>query len=129
MKTLKLALVGLTALAGISAKAQTADEIVAKHIEAVGGKDKISKINSIYLENSIEVMGNEAPGTTVILNGKGFKSEMDFNGQKIVQCITDKGGWTINPMAGQTSATPMPEELVKQGQDQLYIGGPLFNYA
>lgn len=130
MSAFKPVLFAVTLLMGMSAaKAQTAEEVVAKHIEAIGGKDKISQIKSVYMENTMEVMGNEAPSTTTILNGKGFKNETDFNGQKIVSCVTDKGGWSINPMAGQTTPTAMTPEQVKAAQDQLYVGGPLFNYA
>ncbi|MEP6725911.1 MAG: hypothetical protein ABJC98_08855, partial [Bacteroidota bacterium] len=80
--------------------AQTADEIVNKHIDAIGGKDKIKQITSVYLEGTTQVMGNENPTTITILNGKGYKSESDFNGQKAIQSYTDKGGWSVNPMGG-----------------------------
>ncbi|MEJ7770110.1 MAG: hypothetical protein WKF89_19990 [Chitinophagaceae bacterium] len=130
MKALKLGLLAMSVIVSCSvASAQTADEVVAKHIDAIGGKEKIAMINSIYMENSFEVMGNQAPSKTTILNGKGFKNEVDFNGQKIVQCVTDKGGWSINPMSGSTTATQMPEEQLKAAQEQLNIGGPLFNYT
>lgn len=129
MKAFKIGLLAFAALLTLSVtKAQTAEEIVAKHIEAIGGKEKISKITSIYMENSFEVMGNQAPSVTTILNGKGFRNEVDFNGQKIIQCVTDKDGWSINPMSGSATAMQMPEEQLKPAQEQLYIGGPLLNY-
>lgn len=130
MKQVKLCLVGITALlSSVTVIAQTADEIVAKHIEAIGGKDKISQIKSIYSESTMSIMGNEAPNTTYILNGKGFKTEIDMGGQKIVQAYTDKGGWSINPMTGATDAQPIPDEQFKAAKGQIYAGGPLFNYA
>lgn len=111
------------------ANAQTADEIIAKHFEAIGGKEKVGQVKSIVMESSLLVMGNESPTTTTIVNGLGYKNESEFNGQKIIQCYTGKGGWTINPFAGGTDAQPMPAEEYKSVKGQIYIGGPLFDYA
>jgi outer membrane lipoprotein-sorting protein len=116
-------------LSVVSLRAQTADEIVNKHIEALGGKDKLASIKTVYTEYDMEVMGQSVSGVTWLVNGKAYKNEVDFGGQKIVQCFTDKGGWGINPMMGQTSAEAMPADQAKIGQGQLDVGGPLFNYA
>src|SRR5215472_1556238 len=83
-----------------AAPAPTADEVIQKYLAAVGGKDAISQVKSISTESSVQVMGNEAPSTTVIVDGVGYKSETEFNGMKIVTCYNDKGGWSVNPMAG-----------------------------
>lgn len=131
MKFLRVPVVALTALTvSFAVKAQTADEIINKHIEAIGGKDKISAMKSLHIEADMEVMGNQATSNTTVVYGKGSLSEIDFGGQKIVNCVTvDKGGWTINPLAGQVTAEAMPEEQVNVGKSQLYPGGALFNYA
>lgn len=109
--------------------AQTAEEIVNKNIEAIGGKALLSSIKSVVIESSVEANGNEFQSTTYILNGKGFKSETDFGGSKIINVITPTGGWIINPLANQTTATALPDDAVKQSQGQLIVGGPLVNYS
>jgi hypothetical protein len=109
--------------------AQTADEVVSKYVDAIGGSKLVSGITSISLESNVSVMGSDVPSTTHILNGKGFKTELDFNGSKIVNCITDKGGWAINPMTGQSSATAMSADQANAAKGSFQVGGPLFDYA
>jgi hypothetical protein len=77
----------------------------------------------------MQVMGNEAPSSVTIVEGKGSRSESDVMGQKVIQVVTDTSGWMINPMAGATTAQPMPEEQYKQGANQIYATSPLYNYT
>ena len=128
MKLVKLCLLSLTALFGAAVHAQTADEIIAKHIDATGGKDKLAAINSIRLENTMNVMDNDAASTTIVLNGKGYRSESDFGGQKLIQVVTDKGGWAVNPFGGSAEPAAMPDDQYKAGVSQLFIV-PFLNYA
>ncbi|MBC8034058.1 MAG: hypothetical protein H7Y03_07940 [Chitinophagaceae bacterium] len=129
MKQLHLVFISIfTTLCFSVANAQTADEIVNKHIEAIGGQEKLAGVKSSVLESSIQIMGNEFPAITSILYNKGFRSEMELNGQKIVQVCTDKSGWSINPMQGVTTATNMPENQYKATKDAIYLNGGLFNY-
>src|ERR1019366_7870806 len=94
MKILRFLVPAMAELLGvINVHAQTADEIIGIYVDAIGGKDKISGIKSIYKESDIEINGNSASSITYLLNKKGSKMEMDFNGSKIIQCITDKAGW------------------------------------
>lgn len=111
-----------------AAPALTADEVVNKHLAAIGGKEAISKVKSMSMEMSVQVMGNDAPGNIVVVDGVGYKNEMEFNGTKIVQCYTDKGGWSVNPMTG-SDPSPMDDDAYKAGKEQIYVGGPLYDYA
>src|SRR6187399_2595497 len=81
-------------------QAQTADEIVNKHITAIGGKDVINKIKSQVVYSELSVMGSTLTSISTTLVGKGFKNVADFNGQEIIQCVTPTGGWMVNPLAG-----------------------------
>jgi hypothetical protein len=130
MKNFIRGILVVSALAGaVALSAQTADEIVAKYVAAIGGKDAISQVKSVYTESSITMMGGDNPSTTMLVDGVGFKNETEFNGTKIVQCYTDKGGWIVNPMAGAANATPMPDDVYNAGKAQIRVGGPLYDYA
>src|SRR5580658_7799548 len=100
METLRkrsfFALAALMALT-TTLRAQTADDIVNKYVAAIGGKDALSSVKSLILENSVSVQGMDLTSTTTILVGKGYKNETEFQGTKMVNCVTDKGGWVLNP--------------------------------
>jgi len=129
MKSIKFFLLALAAIATSSLSAQTVDEVISKHVEAIGGKEKLSQVKSLYTENSVDVMGNAAPQKEYLVEGKGYKSETDFNGTSIVQCVTDKGGWMVNPMAGGTDAQAIPDAAYKSSRPQIFLGGALIDYA
>jgi hypothetical protein len=130
METLmKRSLFALAALLAFTTlRAQSADDIISKYVTAVGGKDAISGVKSLIIESSVSVMGNDIPSTTTIVVGKGYKNESDFQGTKMVQCFSDKGGWMLNPMAGAATPTALTDEQAKAGKLQLQID-PLANYA
>jgi hypothetical protein len=148
MKKIVLGIITFTALAGAAsllaqaptpaaapapaaaaAPALTADEVVNKYLDALGGKEAISKVKSMSVEATMQIMGNDAPSTTITLDGVGMKQETEFNGAKIISCYTDKGGWMANPMAGATDPTPMPDDQYNTGKSGIYVGGALYNYA
>ena len=111
--------------------AQTADEIVTKYVDAIGGKQVVSSINSMILTSSVnvEALGSPGDGKTTILNGKGYKSETDFGGTKVITCVNDKGAWGINAFAGQTTAKAATEQQWKSTKSTMQIGGLLYDYA
>jgi hypothetical protein len=129
MKITKFCLLLITAVSlSVAAKAQTADDIIGKYVDAIGGKDKLSQIKSVYTDATVSVMGMDGPATTTLLVGKGYRSEIEVNSTKIVQVLNDKGGWSINPYAGATDPTPMPDDEYQGSKDGIWLGGELLNY-
>ncbi len=113
----------------IHAGAQTAEEIVAKHITAIGGADKIAALKTLYIESTTMVMGSNSLSKTYFIRGSAYRSETDFNGQNIIQVVTDKGGWVINPYGGSTTAAALSTEEFNGAADQVFTPDPLVNYA
>lgn len=129
MKTTKFYFLLLAAVfLGFAAKAQTADDIIAKYVDAIGGKDILSQIKSVSTDATVSVMGTDGSSSITLLVGKGYRNETEVNGTKVVQVLTDKGGWSINPYAGATDPTPMPDDQYQAGKYQLWLGSTLLNY-
>lgn len=110
------------------AKAQNADEVISKHIAAIGGADNWKKINSMTMTGAITAQGAELPITITKLNNKGQKMEMTFNGMSNYQMYTPTEGWTYFPAFGQPKPEAMTAEDLKQEADDLDIAGPLIDY-
>jgi hypothetical protein len=129
MKSLQYCLLAFAIIAiSPSLKAQTAEEIIAKYIDAIGGKDKINAINSVRMGTTISANGTDASGSIVVVNGKGYRNESDWGGQKVIQVFTDKSGWTQNPFVGVNDPQALPDDAYKMGQYQIYLV-PLLDYA
>ena len=120
--------IAIVTISAVTVKAQTADDIVNKHIAAIGGLDNWKKIKSMKMTGSINAGGTELPVTITTLNGKGSRMEFSINGMINYTIITPKDGWMYFPVQGQTKPEAMPEEAVKQSQDQLDVQGPLVDY-
>jgi len=129
MKTYKIFVLAIITFFCVGkSQGQTAEEVIGKYINAIGGKEKISQISSLYTESKMAVMGMEIPSKTTILNGKGMKQEMEVMGSSSITCCTDKGGWSINPMAGGSDPVDMPAEQYNMAKSQMQIGAPFINY-
>lgn len=127
MKKIHYALLAMFSLFSLQSFSQTADDIISKHIENTGGKEKLSSVTSVTLDFTVNIMGTDAPSTAVVLVGKGLRSEMDFSGQKVITVVTDKNGWTINPLAGITEPQPLGQQEYLESKDQLEFA-PFIDY-
>ncbi|MEY4540144.1 MAG: hypothetical protein RLZZ306_1901 [Bacteroidota bacterium] len=113
-----------------AAFAQTADEIVAKHIEATGGAEKWKALKSMEMVNKFNVQGMDIESKSVIVNGKSSRTDVAVMGQEIISVIDGETGWAQQPamMGGTGEPEDMPGALVKEGRKQINLGGSLLNY-
>ena len=110
--------------------AQTADEIVAKHIEAMGGADKWKALKSMEMKNKFSVQGMDIDSKTVIVNGKSLRTDISVMGQEIISAVDGETGWAQQPamMGGTGEPEDMPGALIKESRKQVTLGGSLLNY-
>lgn len=125
----KFTLFVMLVLAGAVLSAQTADDVISKYLDAIGGKKTIAKIKTLVVDGTMEMQGMEGSIKTTTISGKGVKMELDMMGSMIVNCITDQGGWAINPFMGSSSPEDIPEDQYNSAKYQIVIAGPFINYA
>jgi hypothetical protein len=111
-----------------SLHAQTADEIIQKHLEATGGVDKWNGLNTIVMEAvSVAQNGQEVTTKLTKVNGKILRREVNFGMGTMKMVITPEAGWFANPRNGG-SFEAMPAAMQAEQSLELEIN-PLLNYA
>lgn len=129
MKNLKSTLALLTfGIASFNLSAQTADEIVKKHIEAIGGKDNWAKVKSLKTEMSMKANGAEIKVTIYQVDKKAMRQNIALMGMEGYSILTNTEGWSYMPFQGQTKPEPMTADDVKKAQDGLNLQSDFITY-
>jgi hypothetical protein len=76
-----------------NAFSQTVDEIVNKHIEAMGGKEKLLQLKTLVTEGSLSVQGTDIPVKISQEHNKGQRVEMTVMGMSGYIINTPTEGW------------------------------------
>jgi hypothetical protein len=113
---------------GFQLFAQTADEIIDKHLAAIGGKEKLMQLNTMITEGNLNIQGMDIPIKISQEHNKGQRVEIFVMGMTGYIMNTPTEGWQFFPFQGQTTAEAMPAEAVKEVADQLDLQNSLLNY-
>jgi hypothetical protein len=130
MKTNQLLAAAVAAFLSVGAYAQTVDEIVEKHVTALGGMDKLNGVQTVTSDMSIAVQGMEIPIKTTVVRGKAFRSQSNLMGNDMISVVSGTTGWMVRPtmMGGTGDPEDMPADELKQQSAQLDPFGALVGY-
>jgi outer membrane lipoprotein-sorting protein len=116
MKTNTMLATAVALFFAAGAQAQTVDEIVDKHIAAMGGMDKLNAINTVTMEQSISVQGMEIPIKTTVVRGKAFRTESSVMGNSMITVVSGGTGWKVVPAMMQGTGEPEDLTAAEVGQ-------------
>jgi hypothetical protein len=106
----------------------SADIIINKYIEALGGKEKLESIQSVYMEGNVIIRGQKSVSKTWIVNNTAARNESSINGFTSWSVARNDSGWSFNPRRGQKFPEPWPSDRVKMARVNLDIAGTLVDY-
>ena len=121
-------LAALLFVMAISVQAQTVDEIIEKHLAAIGGKEKLMQLNTMIMEGNLTVQGMDIPIKISQEHNKGQRVEISVMGMTGYLINTPAEGWNFFPFQGQATPEAMSAEAVKEATDQLDLQNSLMNY-
>lgn len=116
-------------LVAAPAYAQTVDEIIAKHLDAMGGLQKIKAVQSVRMTGRLTVgPGMEAPMTLEQKRPNLIRIDFTLQGMTGSQAFDGKNGWSVMPFGGSPAPQPMSPDDAKLIEEQGDMDGPLVDH-
>jgi len=131
MRRSSAVLAGLALLASplLADSAPTADEIVVKFVQKIGGMEKIAAIQTLRSTGKFTGGGGfEAKVTQESKRPDMVRQDFFIQGMDGVTAYDGKTGWKIEPWEGKKDAEPLGEEELKQVLEDSDFDGPLVHY-
>lgn len=83
---------------------QTADEIIAKHIEAHGGQEKWNAVDALKVTGTFTSFSLEKPYSGIKTRAGAYYGDSYLGERPVIECYTGDFGWCINPWDEMTHA-------------------------
>lgn len=128
MKTFRTFLIAVCSIVATACIAQTPDEIINKHVTAMGGVEKLSALKTLKMEGNMSTQGIEFPLTITKKHLTGMRLDMEIMGTANYQLANTTKGWVFMPIAQQAEPKEMDAEQHKSVQTQFDVQGSLLNY-
>jgi len=124
------ALAAIAALLSIPAFAAgpSADELVAKNLEARGGADKLRAIKSVHTIGKVRVGSSEAKTESWAVGPDKYRTEFVLQGLTSVQAWDGQQGWAISPFGGRKEPQKLSGDDSKDLAHAADVAGPLSAY-
>ena len=110
------------------AVAQTAEELVAKNIQAKGGLDKIQALQTIRMSGTQDNDGFKAAVTQENKRPNLVRETFSLQGMTSVQAYDGASGWQVRPFGGRKDPELMGEEDLRPLLLDADFDGPFVNY-
>lgn len=109
--------------------AQSADSIIAKYIQASGGRDKMQALQTLRRVGKFTGSGGfEAAFVQENKRPNSVREEFSIQGMTGINAYDGKEGWKIEPWQGKRDPEALGEEEMHSILDDADFDGPLVDY-
>ena len=125
MSVMRNILASLVCLMALNAFGQTAEELVAKNLQAKGGVDKIKAIKSVRMSGNFDAGGFKATIAEYSKRPDMVREMFTVQGMTQVQAYDGSSGWQISPFGGRKDPELLGEDEVRGLSEDADMDGPL----
>jgi len=125
VRALRNILASLVCFIALNGFAQTAEELVAKNLQAKGGVDKIKAIKSMRLTGNFDAGGFKATVGELSKRPEMVRETFTLQGMTQVQAYDGSSGWQISPFGGRKDPEMLGEDDVRGLAEDADFDGPL----
>ncbi|MBN2611792.1 MAG: hypothetical protein JXB00_09585 [Bacteroidales bacterium] len=108
---------------------QGVDEILAGYLESMGGIEKLKAVKSMKLVGKMPTPMGDLAVTIYKKAPNLYKTEIDFQGNKMIQAYDGKTAWAINPMTGNSDPQKLEGEIANTIISQSEFEDQFIDYA
>ena len=122
-------LLAMLASGSLHAAPPTADELVAKNLEARGGADKLRAIHSQHVVGKMRLGGGLEAKTESWATAPGhWRDEFSLQGLTAIEAWDGSQAWAINPFEGRRDPQKITADDAKDMIESADFIGPLLDY-
>ena len=125
MSVIRSIVASLVCLVSVGAFAQTAEELVAKNLQAKGGVDKIKAIKSVRMTGNFDAGGFKATVGQLSKRPDMVRETFAVQGMTQIQAYDGSSGWQISPFGGRKDPELLGEDDVRGLAEDADFDGPL----
>ncbi|MEO7394661.1 MAG: hypothetical protein ABIU11_06925 [Chitinophagaceae bacterium] len=107
---------------------QTVDEIVERHIKAMGGKEKLDSLNTVVIEGTFRLENFELPLKAYLANNTGQRYDVMVMKVPGFIIATPKEGWQYFPFQGMKEPKRITNEELNIYLPYMDLQCSLYNY-
>jgi hypothetical protein len=108
--------------------AQTAEELIAKNLEARGGLEKLRAIRTLRASGKLQQGSFTARVTQTSMAPNLLRQTFTIQGMTQITAYDGSSGWTISPFQGRKDAELVGEDDLRGLRESADFYGPLVDY-